>query len=145
MTLTYLPSTVEDAEGLTLRAEDAAEVALWGEQPGPALVRSIRNSLGAHTVRDSEGQVVAIFGFSETEDALHPWLLSSPLVHRHGREALRVGRDLLDEMRWSDKLICNWVGKDARRNRAFVKALGFRIVPTPGSPFDFFFLPNHVS
>lgn len=144
MSLTYAPSTPDDAYEMVLRAEDAAEVALWGVGPALSLAESISGSTSAHTARDAEGRVVSIFGLARGDGVIHPWMLSSDLVEAHPVTAIRMGRELVKLLHEAQPLACNWVGKEAHRNRAFIKSLGFVIVPTPGSPFDFFFLPKDV-
>lgn len=144
MTLTYTPATPADVDELVMRPEDSAEIELWGVEQATAVVESIEDSRQAVTVRDSAGRVVCIYGYSSPTALVHPWMLSSALVAEHPHAALRMGRWMVDFFANSDKLVCNWVGKEAHRNRAFITALGFVIVPTPGSPFDFFFLPKNV-
>lgn len=144
MNLIYTDATPEDAKAV-LRQEDSAEVRLWGVTDEEALLSSIQSGL-SFAAREPSGDLVAVFGFSQTDAQVHPWLLSTPLVERHGKEAVRLARDLMEETRAAtDKLVCNWVGKSAYRNRAFLRAVGFTILHTPGSPFDFFYLPPHVS
>lgn len=143
MSLTYRQSTLEDAHALVLRQEDAEEVALWGVDPLEALQESIRDS--SHlclTALDREGRVVAILGVSSAPSLLHPWLLSSELVEQHPIEAVRMARRVAGYLKDYDQLVCNWVSKAAHKNRAFIVAAGYAILPTPGSPFDLFYLPK---
>lgn len=139
--LTYRPAIPEDAVLIDLRPEDAAEVVLYGVPQEEALEFTIRNSRQAWTFEDSLGRVVALFGMSAKEGLIHPWLVCSPLVTDHARDVVGLGRSLAALWRTQPALVCNYISKDAAGARAFIQRLGFRIVPSPVGPFDFFYLP----
>lgn len=134
-----LPAQPNEAFELQLREEDAREVPEgWRGE----LAQAIQVGT-AVSYRDQQGRLVGIFGFNESDHEVGPWLLCSGLVEDHRREAVQLARqwvDLLKDMA-ADRLVYNFIPKDSTRNRAFVTALGFRILPSPREGFDFFYLP----
>lgn len=134
-----LPAQPKDAYEIQLREEDAREVPEgWREE----LARAILTGT-AVSYRDPQGRLVGIFGFNESDREVGPWLLCSDLVEGHRREVVQLARQwvgLLKDMA-GERLVYNFIPKDSTRNRAFVTALGFRILPSPRDGFDFFYLP----
>jgi hypothetical protein len=137
----------KDASLIDIRPEDLAEIALYGLPVSPAegIARSIAMSPEAWTARDAKtGEVVAIFGVGDHGSVKSPWLISSEGLRRHGRDALRIGRAVRNNLqRQADcgVVIKNYVSKQAAANRAFIERVGYVIEHIPDSSFDLFHLP----
>lgn len=137
-----------DADQIDIRAEDLAEIALYGSaiSPQEGIRRSILCSPEAWTARDPKtGEVVAIFGVGEGHTAegivRSPWLISSEGLRRHGRDAIRIGRAVRENLQKQVKrgaIVRNYISKQAHANRAFVERVGYVIEHVPDSPFDIF-------
>jgi hypothetical protein len=133
------PAKPEDAFELQLREEDAREVPEgWREE----LSQAIRAGQ-AFSYRDFSGALVGIFGFNESSHEVGPWLLCSRLVGDHRRALVQSARLWVKFLQAyaGGRLIYNYIPKNSPSNRAFVQALGFRILPSPREGFDFFYLP----
>jgi hypothetical protein len=145
MNLSCSPAQPEDALAIRLREEDEHEVSLYGlEDPAAALAASI-DPASSVAVRDPSGALVAIGGVTQPgPNELSPWLLCSALVGLHRREAWSLAKTavaLLQSRANEGFLVHNHIAKDSVQARRFIQRLGFRIVQTPDSPFDFFYLP----
>jgi hypothetical protein len=140
MTLNVRPAQPRDVFELDLREEDRAEVS---EGWRTRLVEAIRENT-AVAYRDRQGRLVGLFGVTESEQALSPWLLCSPLVAKHRRTVVRHARYYVSWLRnaAANRLVFNWIPPHAHANRAFVLALGFVIVPSPRPGWDLFYLPH---
>ncbi len=130
-----------DTAHLQLRPEDATEVS-------PAWAAKVESEIAAgRAVAAWEGpELVALCGAAPGHDFLSPWLLASPAIEKHSRTVMRHARQFVADLRSDGRaLVGNHIGKNAAANRAFVQALGFVIVASPGGSHDFFYLPkNHV-
>ena len=130
----------EDAFELQLREEDSQEVSSgWREGLAVALM-----SDDGVAYRDEEGTLVALFGLSMFEHEVSPWLLCAPQVVRLQATVWRRAKRLVKQLQRTSagRLVFNYIPKDSHRNRAFVLALGFRILPSPRDGFDLFYLPH---
>ncbi|NCT81910.1 MAG: hypothetical protein GXC94_02090 [Comamonadaceae bacterium] len=132
---------------MELRQEDLEELRLYpNSDPERQLLQSIELSAEATTVLDKDGNVITVVGIAEdpSGERAYPWMLSSALIEKHAKDAVRAGLSLVAAWRlgYPDKLLCNYIGKTSLRNRAFIQRLGFRIVPAPSGDFDFFYLPH---
>lgn len=130
----------EDAFELQLREEDSKEVSNgWRE----GLAVAILTGEGV-AYRDELGTLVALFGVTAFEQEVSPWLLCSPIVQRHQATVWRRAKHLVKQLKQTaaGRLVFNYIPKDSHRNRAFVLALGFRILPSPRDGFDLFYLPH---
>lgn len=131
---------------LRMRPCDLTEVMLWapGVAPHDALCLSIQGSTKAWTLMDG-AEVVAVYGYSVGGGVVHPWLISSEAIARHGRVVMRTARGLLEGLQrdYPGLLVCNYVHTHNGPAKAFLRALGFCITQSPGAApeFDFFFLP----
>lgn len=149
MTINVTRAHLSDAPLLVLRDADRLEVAQWVPEcspkrdPAHVIAGAILHSVDAFTGWDGE-QVVAIGGWSwDGPNRITPWLLGSDLVGNHKRELMRLSRAIIQQLQQAhpDKMLCNHVAKANRKARVFLKALGFTIVPSPGSgEFDFFYI-----
>jgi hypothetical protein len=130
-----------DAFELDLREEDQAEVSEgWRTRAANAIEEG-----NAQTYRDAAGSIVGIFGVTFPLDGVvSPWLLCSPLLAQHRREALRRGRRMIDAIRRAapDAFVFNHIPKAATSNRRFVQAMGFRVVPSGESGLDLIYFPE---
>jgi len=76
----------------------------------------------------SEGDPCIVFGFIETERAVHIWLFGTPLVERHWKTVFEYARVVLDwvqtEHFGKHLLVWTWHGHTVAR--AWNKRLGFR-------------------
>ena len=132
------PSDPTDAFELHLREEDAREVsAAWRQALALAILEG-----GCLSYRDPEGALVGIFGLSQDGQECCIWLLCSSLVEKHKAAVWRAGKQQVEMARARGCLVYNFIPKDSPRNRAFVAALGFRLLPSPRDGFDFFYLPH---
>lgn len=149
MTLRVTKAAPMDAFLMEMRQADLLEVSQWtpGVSPYMTASWSIEQSVDSFTGWDGEA-VVAIGGWSwDGPDRISPWLLGSELVSLHKRELMRWSRTFIHQLRTAhpDKMLCNHVAKANRKARVFLKALGFTIVPSPGTgEFDFFYMPPCV-
>lgn len=127
-----------DTALLNLRPEDAAEAGPdWREKVEDEVARG--QSVVAAWDR---GELVALFGVTRGPDFIGPWMLASPLISRHRVTALRHARNVATALRETRETVGNYIGKHARRNRHFVRSLGFVIVESPSGSHDFFYLPK---
>lgn len=136
----------EDGYAMQLRQEDYEEALLYegrGAPGGHRLALSIQASHEAMKAVDEDGNILAIGGIQHFPGRVCPWVVCSPLIHKHRRFAVGFSQ------RWianfcnqlpPGTLVCNYIGKTSRSNRRFVEMLGFTIVPAPSGPFDFFYL-----
>jgi hypothetical protein len=141
----------QDADLLAIRAEDLAEIALYGMPMSPAegLRKSIASSPEAWKAIDpSTGEVFSIFGVGEAfspEGVVRiPWMVSSETVSKFGRDCVRIGRAVrrnLQQQAARGAIVKNYISKAAVKNRAFVERVGYVITHVPDSPFDLFGLP----
>jgi hypothetical protein len=134
------PAKPEDAFELALREEDSREVS---EGWRVSLALAIAAGEGV-AYRDSEGHLLALFGLSVFDKEASPWLLCSPLIEQHKVAVWRRARRIVASFRKdaNGRLVYNYIPKDSHGNRAFVQALGFRILPSPRDGFDLFYLPD---
>jgi hypothetical protein len=140
--ITHYFAVPADASCINLRPEDDAEARLYGRgEPEEVLALAIRQSARAFTSVDDQGRVIAIWGLAESLDGFHPWLMCSALVQNHRASVLRIAKRIVAECLTYDRLIFNFVSKDAHAARAFIRHLGFRIVRQRG-PFDLFYHPE---
>lgn len=145
MNLTMLPATSRDAFAIHLRDSDFEEAKQWAPGVGAhrALGISIKNSEKAYTVFQGD-EVVCIMGFSMNDREVHPWLMCSDYVNNYKKRFLRGAKAYVHNLRvaYPDHLVCNHVYRTNEQAKRLLKALGFRVVPSPGdSKFDFFYLP----
>lgn len=138
----------EDAREIVLREADANELSLLcGNADAISLLASCIDPQCSMTARDSEGRIVAIWGITSTDKTLSPWLLCSDLIENHKGTVWRLAKHALQTLQGAANrgwLVYNYMAKENRQAREFVQALGFVVLPTPASPFDFFYLPAHV-
>ena len=128
----------QDAHEMQLRPEDAAEVTEgWRERVEYAIQHHPSLSL-----RDEQGNLVALGGVVDSESAFVPWLLCSPLLVHHKASVWRAAKRAVSYMQHADKLVGNFIPKDSHGNRRFVRALGFQIVASPMEGPDFFYFPH---
>lgn len=140
--LAVRPAEPEDAFALVPRPEDAAEIQQYGFlNPAVALMDSLELSRSAWAATDAGG-LVALFGHSEDDLGVHPWMVCSRAVKRHPRPLLGLSRLAVDGWRSLGVPVWNYISKQAHTNRRFVEHLGFVIEPLPHHPrFDRFYLP----
>ena len=138
------PAHPADAFEIDLRAEDLYEVALHGSPDWRMRLSRTLEGPGSRTGRDAKGRVLAVGGVALSPHMVAPWLLCSDLVAQHKSESWRFFKSFVAHLREhaDGRLIGNYVPKDCPRNRAFLLALGFHILPSPAGLFDFFYLPH---
>lgn len=143
MNATITRATVDHALRIKLRQCDLEEAEAWcpGVAPNLLVAASVKTS-ECWTALDGD-EVVAIGGHSIHEDRAVPWLMASDLLDKHRKQLLRVSRAFLDDLkqRHPGMLLANHVARGNTKARLYLRALGFRIVPTPGpdAKFDFFY------
>jgi hypothetical protein len=146
MTLSCSPATVEDAFAIRLRKEDEHEVSLYGVAEPRAVIALGIDPATSVAVRGPSGDLAAIGGVVQVgPNELSPWLLCSDLIGQHPRAAWALARRAAASLQAKANegcLVYNHIAKDSVQARRFIQRLGFRIVPTPASPFDFFYLPS---
>ncbi len=137
MSLILRPARLEDADLIQLRVEDQEELGLYRS----GSFRRTLGSPGGHWTAECNGHVVAIGGVAASSQGLHPWLMASPAIVEHRRPLAAAARTLVARLRAQPLPVWNLIGKASGRNRRFVEALGFVIIPLPEGPFDRFELP----
>lgn len=131
--LALRPATLLDAcyVGQRLRAEDAAEVMIFGLCGEDAIMHSMRGSLLCEclTVDGEPAAVVGIALESFTGGAGCPWMLTTPAVERYPRAFARLTRTLLARGLLMTDRLENVI--DARYTRAirWLEWLGFTVEP----------------
>lgn len=130
----------EDVMSFELRDEDAREVSS-GWREGTAALTAEEPIFLASEPRGA----VALFGASTMAGTVSPWLLCSDLIAHHKAAVWRHAKTLIEQRLQpradAGQLVYNFIPKDSHGNRRFVRALGFRILPSPRDGFDFFYLP----
>lgn len=127
------PATFADAcyVGQRLRAEDAAEVQIFGYSGEDAIMHSMRASLICEclTVDGEAAAVVGISLDSFTSGNGCPWMLTTNAVERYPRAFARLTRKLLDRGLQISGRLENVI--DARYTRAirWLEWLGFTVEP----------------
>lgn len=146
MTVQYLPATTDLLKRFQMRSADVAEVALTcpGVDPLAVVHASVYESDAAACAVAGDGEVLSVFGVSNAPDqanVAYIWMLSSEGIHRHGKEALRHGRKVIQwcRRRTPGRLLCNYIHRTNHSARAYITRLGATIVANPAGEFDFFF------
>lgn len=132
-----VPASIEHAMylALNLRDEDRAEITLFGIEPVPALIQSIRGSVEAWAALEN-GVPVAVWGVAAWTligGVGCPWLLTGRGVERHRKFFLNENRRWLKHVLTIFPRLETLV--DARYARAirWLQWLGFTV--RPGVPF----------
>lgn len=126
-----VPSIADHIAGLTLRAEDAAEVAAFGLTRDEALAGSLARSLWAETYL-VDGVPAAIVGLGRSSlVGGHgvPWALTGPACDRHRRLFLAESRRQVARMRDEAAPLVNYVHAGHRRAIRWLGWLGFALEP----------------
>lgn len=145
MILETSPARPRDALLLDIREEDAMEIDLHGwPAREAALLNTMDRTDGAMRVRGPCGTLLALYGHTTTRIGVHPWLISAEGIRDYPLDVLRLARGFIRGLcaTYPDALLCNWVSKQAARNRSFITNLGFIIEEREGA-FDFFYLPQN--
>jgi len=135
-----VPATMEHAQRLVLREQDAAELAALGINQEDGLRAALARAVWAETYLIG-GEPAAIVGLGRS--ALlggHgvPWLLTGPAVERHKKLFLRESRRQVARMLAEVRPLVNWVHADYRRAVRWLEWLGFELDPPRtlnGAPF----------
>lgn len=112
---------------MQLRQADVNEVAAaTGKAPEDALRESIDNSISCFVILH-EGEVIAVFGLSEGDGWVTPWMLATDNLVKHKRELLPVSRAVVSEWSKDHYVLFNHV--DSRNTSAilWLRWLGFHV------------------
>jgi len=140
------PATRQDALRIAplIRREDLEEwIALAPLHKSPSVVRSMIRGIEsgeAWYAEEEDGTPVAIGGLAEHDGLSAPWLMATPAIARHGREALRQGRRTLRA--WKDRGVplANVVSARHRSAVRYVKACGYEILRAFSAHGERFFI-----
>lgn len=127
-----------------MRARDRDEVEASNGDVWKALEDSLRMSDDPVTLRDLQGNLVAIFGVAPCtllSDTAAPWLLGTNLMQAYPKEVLRDARRYIAFARERYPRLVNYV--DARNGPSirWLRRIGFKI--DPPAPFGVAGLPFH--
>ncbi len=146
VTYSFRPQTYEAMKFIAdnMRQEDVLEVAeSGGHSPYAAVLSSVQDSQYSFVCYADE-EPLCIFGFNYdvTDDSAAIWLLGTDALvsPKHRREFLRRSKEFLAE--WSTHFgeMYNYVSRDSKITRLWLKSLGFSEEELPewgvaGTPF----------
>jgi len=95
---------------------------------------------------EGSGAPVAIGGLCQRGGFLAPWLMATPAIARHGKEALRWGRATLRRWKAVNLPLANVVSVKHVRAVRFIKACGYELYRAVCANGELYFLfgVNHV-
>ncbi|MDR0239101.1 MAG: hypothetical protein LBI88_02580 [Deltaproteobacteria bacterium] len=140
------PATRADALAIAplIRPEDLEEwIALAPMHQSPGILHSLIHGIdhGEAWYAEENGMPVAIGGLAEHDGIAAPWLMATPAVARHGREALRLGRSALRAWKERGLQPANVVSAKHVSAVRYIRACGYEIVRAfrvDGEPFLIF-------
>lgn len=112
-----------------MREMDRIEVGAMGHSPKSALRTSLAGSILAVTAK-VDGVPHAMFGvlpISALDGTGRPWFLGTDEVYRHGRELIRAGPAIVEQMHRHFGLLENWVSSRNLRALALLRRWGFTV------------------
>lgn len=143
----FRPATADDLGAIKLRPQDLEEVLAASPDSTPEEV--LRASVGLSDIEASvgvdeeTGEVVCVYGCATGPDCLVPWMLSAASVSKHRVAIFREAERFIERCLEAAEMrpLINYIYKHNSPARAFVRRLGFTILPAPGNgDFEAFFL-----
>ena len=149
------PASVIDAlhVAANLREADMQEWQLlhtcgFGQKLGKTPFDSIAYGVSkgnAWACYDRNRNAVAIYGmYPLWGERYAPWLMATPLVAKHGRAALRIGRALRKEWQIKSRMLVNVVSKKHVRAINYIQACGYTLVENYEPEFMTFYAKGEI-
>ena len=140
------PATRQDALRIAhlIRPEDINEwIALAPLHQSPSIATSlifgVENGEALYAC-EGDGTPVAIGGLCEFYGFTSPWLMATPAIARHGKDALRQGRGKLREWKERGLPLANIVSVRHRRAVRYIRACGYEILRAFSAHGEHFFI-----
>ena len=136
-------ATLDDVRHVAdnLRAEDYVELSLVQDDPPDiACVKAMTTAKWCKCML-MDGKPVVIFGVSASgkDKVGAPWMISTDDLYKISKQFVRASVREVDLMLKDFPLLCNIVHRDNLASQAWLRWLGFTILPDPMGPENQFY------